>query len=127
MGGHPLAKIFFAAFAGPGHPVDRRLREGDEVAGFRVLEVPGHSQGQVAYWRESDRVLICGDVLANMDQVTALPGLHEPKPFLTVDPARNRESARRLAALEPSLVCFGHGKPLRDTKKFVDFVARLPA
>ena len=127
MGGHPIAKVFYRAFVGPGHPVDRRLREGDDVAGFRVLEVPGHSQGHVAFWREEDRVLICGDVLANMDQLTALPGLHEPKSFLTVDPARNRESARRLAALEPSLVCFGHGAPLRDTRKFVDFVAKLPA
>ncbi|MGH3488214.1 MAG: MBL fold metallo-hydrolase [Actinopolymorphaceae bacterium] len=27
------------------HPVARALREGDEVAGFTVLEVPGHSRG----------------------------------------------------------------------------------
>jgi hypothetical protein len=25
------------------------------------------------------------------------------------------------------LVLFGHGKPLRDTRKFVDFVEALPA
>ena len=42
-----------------------------------------------------------------------------------VDPARNRESARRLAALEPALACFGHGAPLRDPGKLGDFVARL--
>ena len=64
----------------------------DEVAGFAVLDVPGHSAGHVAFWRESDRVLILGDVLANMDQYTGIPGLHEPKPALTPDPARNRES-----------------------------------
>jgi len=70
-------------------------------------------------------VLILGDVLANMDQYTGIPGLHEPKPNLTPDPARNRESARRLAALEPELVCFGHGAPLRDPRKLKAFVDGL--
>jgi hydroxyacylglutathione hydrolase len=106
--------------------VDRAIKAGDEVAGFQVLEVPGHSAGHVAFWRESDRVLILGDVLANMDQYTGIPGLHEPKPALTPDPVRNRESARTLAALEPALVCFGHGGPLRDPGKLKEFVDGLP-
>jgi hydroxyacylglutathione hydrolase len=46
---------------------------------------------------------------------------------LAPDPARNHDSARRFAALEPSLTLFGHGPPLRDTRKLVDFVAGLPA
>jgi hydroxyacylglutathione hydrolase len=62
-------------------------------------------------------------VLNNMDTVTGIPGLREPKKSLTPDPERNRESIRRLGPLEPSLVLFGHGAPLRDTKKFVDFCA----
>jgi glyoxylase-like metal-dependent hydrolase (beta-lactamase superfamily II) len=122
-----MARFYMKIFIGPGHPVDRQLHEGDRVAGFEVLDVPGHSAGHVAFWRESDGVLILGDVLANIDQLTGLPGLHEPKPYLTPDPVRNRESARRLAKLEPKLVLFGHGKPLRDTRKFVDFVEALPA
>ena len=75
----------------------------------------------------ADRVLVLGDVLNNMDVATGIRGLREPKRIFTPDPARNRESARRLAALEPALVCFGHGPPLRDTRRFVDFVAGLPA
>jgi hydroxyacylglutathione hydrolase len=123
---HPIAQFFARTLTGPGHPVDRRLREGDEVAGFTVLEVPGHSAGHVAYWRESDRVLILGDVLNNMDVLTGIPGLREPKPYLTPDPAENRRSGKRLGALEPKLVLFGHGAPLRDTRKFVEFVDALP-
>jgi glyoxylase-like metal-dependent hydrolase (beta-lactamase superfamily II) len=123
---HPVARFYLKIFTGPGHPVDRKLHEGDEVGGFKVLDVPGHSAGHVAYWRESDRVLVVGDVLANMDQLTTIPGLHEPKPYLTPDPEENRRSARRLAALEPKLVLFGHGPPVRETKKFVDFVGALP-
>ena len=124
---HPVARFFVKIFRGPGHPVDRKLNEGDEVAGFKVLDVPGHSAGHVAFWRESDGVLVLGDVLTNMDQLTLIPGLHEPKPYLTPDPPENRRSARKLRPLEPKLVLFGHGAPLRDTKKFVDFIDALPA
>ncbi len=112
-------------FVGPGRNVDRALREGDEVAGFRVLDVPGHSPGHVAYWREPDGVLILGDVINNMNVSTGVPGLHEPPRFYTPDPVENRRSARRLAGLEPKLMLFGHGRPLRDTRKFVDFVSGL--
>jgi glyoxylase-like metal-dependent hydrolase (beta-lactamase superfamily II) len=121
-----LNRIIMKAWGGPPYPVARRLHEGDEVAGFRVLDTPGHSPGHVAYWRESDRVLIAGDVLNNMNVMTGIRGLHEPRVEFTNDPPLNRESARRLAALEPALVCFGHGPPLRDTRKLVDFVAGLP-
>lgn len=123
---HLINKVITWAWAGPPYPVARRLREGDEVAGFRVLDVPGHSPGHVAYWRESDRTLIAGDVLNNMNVMTGITGLHEPRVEFTTDPAQNRESARRLAALEPALVCFGHGPPLRDTAKLVSFVESLP-
>jgi glyoxylase-like metal-dependent hydrolase (beta-lactamase superfamily II) len=113
-------------WTGPPHPVSRALKEGDVVAGFTVLEVPGHSRGHVAYWRESDRVLILGDVLNNVNVKTGIPGLNEPPTIFTVDPARNRASARRLAELRPSLTCFGHGAPLRDPGRLAEFVARLP-
>ena len=59
--------------AGPGHKVDRRLAEGDEVAGFQVLEVPGHSAGHLAFWRGSDGVLVLGDVLNNQNALTGFP------------------------------------------------------
>ena len=112
-------------WTGPAHPVARRLREGDEVAGFEVLEVPGHSAGHVAYWREGDRVLILGDVLNNVDPRTGRKGLREPLAVFTPDPARNRESIRRLAALEPALCVFGHGAPLRDPGAMTRFADGL--
>jgi hydroxyacylglutathione hydrolase len=114
-------------WTGPPHPVARALVEGDEVAGFTVLESPGHSRGQVAYWRESDRFLILGDVLNNVNVLTGVPGLHEPPAVFTPDPARNRQSARRLAELRPRVTCFGHGAPLRDPGKLADFIAHMPA
>jgi glyoxylase-like metal-dependent hydrolase (beta-lactamase superfamily II) len=121
-----LSAVSQRLFAGPACPVARRLREGDRVAGFEVLEVPGHSPGHVAFWRPSDRVLILGDVLNHINVFTGLRGLHEPPVGFTVDPALNRRSARRLAELGPSLICFGHGPPLDDTERFLKFVHNLP-
>jgi glyoxylase-like metal-dependent hydrolase (beta-lactamase superfamily II) len=120
-----IARFQSRFWIGPPHPVARALHEGDEVAGFVVLETPGHTRGHISFWRESDRVLILGDVLVNMNLITGITGLHEPLAFATPDPARNRESILRIAALEPSLVCFGHGPPLRDPRKLADFAASL--
>jgi glyoxylase-like metal-dependent hydrolase (beta-lactamase superfamily II) len=125
-GGGPVNAVIRALWPGPPHPVARRLQEGDEVGGFTVLATPGHSAGHVSYWRESDRTLICGDVFNNMNLITGLPGLHEPPAIFTPDPARNRESMRQLAALEPHLVCFGHGPPLRDAGRLREFASTLP-
>jgi hydroxyacylglutathione hydrolase len=91
-------------------PVARTLAEGDELGGgFTVLDVPGHSPGHVAFWRASDGVLIAGDVFFNLHLLTTAPGLRQPPGAFTVDPGQNRASERKLAALEPAVVAFGHG------------------
>lgn len=113
-------------FGAKAHAVARALREGDEVAGFVVLDTPGHSPGHVSYWRESDRVLLCGDVMWGYNPFLMRGAPREPYAFVSPDPQRNRMSARRLAALEPSLVLFGHGPPLRDPARFAAAIARLP-
>lgn len=124
---HWLPKLMQFMFAGPGHPVDRVLREGDEVAGFEVLDTPGHSAGHVSFWRESDRVLIAGDVVNTMNPFTMVRGLREPLGVFTPDVAENRRSIKRIAALEPALLLVGHGPPVRDPRKLQDLAARLPA
>jgi hydroxyacylglutathione hydrolase len=122
-----LKRVQERFWVGPPHPVAKALVEGDVLAGFTVLETPGHTRGHLALWRERDRVLILGDVLNNMNLMTGLPGLHEPPAMFAIDPAQNRASARRLAALRPSLTCFGHGAPLHDPDKLANFVSGLPA
>jgi glyoxylase-like metal-dependent hydrolase (beta-lactamase superfamily II) len=120
-----LAGLMYKMFAGPGHKVDRVLREGDEVAGFKVLDVPGHSAGHVAFWRESDRVLIAGDVVNTMHPFTMVRGVREPLDSFTPDKAENRRSIKRIAELEPALLLVGHGPPVRDPQKLKDLAARV--
>jgi glyoxylase-like metal-dependent hydrolase (beta-lactamase superfamily II) len=113
-------------WAGPAVDATRELREGDELdAGFVALDTPGHSPGHTSYWREDDRTLVAGDVLFGRHPVTGRPGLHEPPERFTLDIARNRESIRRVAALRPKLMVFGHGPAWRDPDALERFAAAL--
>ena len=125
--GNLLNRAIMRFWAGPARKVDRGLNEGDEVAGFRVVHAPGHSPGEVIFFRESDRVAIAGDVINTINLWTGLPRVQEPPAIFTTDPAENRRSIRKLLDLRPSLVCVGHGAPLRDISKLERLVARLPA
>jgi glyoxylase-like metal-dependent hydrolase (beta-lactamase superfamily II) len=91
--------------------------EGDEVAGFEVLHFPGHAPGLIGLWRESDRVAIVSDVIYLVDSARLKP-LPEgeasvPHPAWAWDHEKAKQSVRRLAALEPKVVCAGHERPLR--------------
>lgn len=121
-----LTRLLTRLWQGPPHPVARVLHEGDEVAGFRVVHAPGHSRGEVIFFRESDRVAICGDVIRNLSFLTLRAGLREPLASLTYDMAENRRSIRRLAQLEPALILPGHGPEVTDLAAFRRFVSHLP-
>jgi hydroxyacylglutathione hydrolase len=123
---HWLSRTMGPLWLGPPHPVSRRLHEGDQVGTFTVIETPGHTDGHISFWREADRVLVVGDVLCNLNIWNGRVMLREPERIFTLNPARNRQSARRLKELEPRLVCFGHGPPLRDMQRFASYVDHLP-
>ena len=112
-------------WAGPGWPVARTLREGDAVGDFCVIETPGHAPGHLALWRQRDGVLIAGDVLVDMHMLTTARGLHEPPARFTADPRLNRRSIKKLAALKPRVICFGHGPVLRDPAPLLALASRL--
>jgi glyoxylase-like metal-dependent hydrolase (beta-lactamase superfamily II) len=124
---HWLMRLGTRLWAGPAHCVGRVLRDGDEVAGFRVVHAPGHTPGHIMLFRDSDRVAIGGDVLANIHFVTLRPGLREPPKFFSTDRFENRRSIQMLASLRPSLVCFGHGPPLRDMAQLHRIAERIEA
>lgn len=75
--------------------------------GLQAISTPGHSPGHMVYWQPEKRVLFCGDVIFNAPRKTRLP-----YKMLTVDMAENIRSIAKLAALEPEVICFGHGEPV---------------
>jgi glyoxylase-like metal-dependent hydrolase (beta-lactamase superfamily II) len=104
--------------------VDRGISGGDTLpeilGGLAVISTPGHSPDHLSYWQPERRILFCGDVLMN------LFGLRLPVAAFTVDMERNRRSISQVAALEPEIVCFGHGAPLvsRAAEQVRAFAAR---
>jgi glyoxylase-like metal-dependent hydrolase (beta-lactamase superfamily II) len=98
--------------------IDGTVSEGDEIAGFRVIHFPGHAPGQIGLWRERDRVAIVSDVVYLIDSTRLGRPLPKgeasvPHPAWGWDHAKAKDSVRKLAALEPVLVCTGHDEPLR--------------
>jgi hydroxyacylglutathione hydrolase len=97
--------------------IDGTVAEGDRVAGFEVIHFPGHAPGLIGLWRESDRVAIVSDVVYLVDSARLKPlpegEVSVPHPAWAWDHAKAKESVRRLAALDPLIVCAGHEHPLR--------------
>jgi glyoxylase-like metal-dependent hydrolase (beta-lactamase superfamily II) len=70
-------------------------------------------------------MLVLGDAAMNRHPWTGRRGLQEPVGLGTLDRELNRASLRRLAELQPAIVCFGHGEPLTEPMRFRAFVAGL--
>lgn len=85
------------------------IADGERVAGFRVVHIPGHAPGQIALFREPDRLLIAADAIYTLDAETGQPtSARVPHPFSNWDTEMARDSIRRLIPLDPTSVWTGH-------------------
>lgn len=90
------------------------VEEGDDVAGFRVVHLPGHAPGMIGLWRESDRLLLGSDCVYTLDPQSGLGyGARIPHPAFGQDDATTRASVAKVAELEPATLWAGHGRPLQ--------------
>jgi glyoxylase-like metal-dependent hydrolase (beta-lactamase superfamily II) len=121
------------------HHLGKRLHELPHgkvpgLTGWEWIASPGHSPGQVAFFRESDCVLLAGDAFATVD-LDSWSGLFAggqrfappPSPF-TYDWHATRASIAALAKLRPNVVGCGHGVPISDcdlSDRLADFAARF--
>ncbi len=101
----------YAWDAGP-VKISDTLVEGDEVAGFTVIEIPGHAPGQIALWRESDRLALSTDCFYTIDMWGRGVEPRLPLDMYNFDTDQARASLRKLAALEPAAAWPGHAKPV---------------
>jgi glyoxylase-like metal-dependent hydrolase (beta-lactamase superfamily II)/predicted ester cyclase len=100
------------AFDGGPVKISGTVSEGDEIAGFRVVDIPGHAPGMIALWRESDRLALSSDCFYTIDMWGRNSDPTMPEPVYNFDTDQARASMRKLAALEPAAAWGGHGKPL---------------
>jgi hydroxyacylglutathione hydrolase len=111
---HRQAQRLMHRYAWDGGPVEiaGTVAEGDEIAGFSVIEIPGHAPGQIALWRKSDRLALSSDCFYTLDMWGRDSEPHLPFPVYNYDTEQARASMRKLAALEPAAAWPGHAKPL---------------
>src|SRR5260370_2559442 len=104
-GGYPVCKTKPALL----------LHEGDRIGSLEVIATPGHTPGQLAFLDTRDLAVIVGDAFQTLGGV-AVAGTVEllfPLPALaTWHTGLALESARKLLALQPSLLAVGHGRTL---------------
>jgi glyoxylase-like metal-dependent hydrolase (beta-lactamase superfamily II) len=113
----------FRTGSGDGARVERVLREGDviEHAGMKleVLELPGHDRGELGLWERSRRLVFTGDLIQG--------GMDASKNWLGLftDPASQRRSLQRVAALRPEWNFKGHRKARSGTELQTDLASAL--
>ncbi|QYJ15953.1 Hydroxyacylglutathione hydrolase [Rubrobacter xylanophilus DSM 9941] len=96
----------------PGVRVDRALREGETVAGFRLIATPGHTPGHVSLLRDADGLLFTADAFGCMPRRLRV-GVR--RAFCT-DPPLARRSAQRLLEEDFAVAAMSHGPVLRGAR-----------
>ncbi|HTR88681.1 MAG TPA: MBL fold metallo-hydrolase, partial [Solirubrobacteraceae bacterium] len=95
--------------AGPVHISDT-VKEGDELAGFKVIDLPGHAPGLIGLWRESDRLALVSDCFYTIDMWGRNCPPKVPVDTYNYDTQQARASIRKLAEMEPAAAWPGHAK-----------------
>jgi hydroxyacylglutathione hydrolase len=111
------ARLYFSKTlpAWDGGPVEiaGTVTEGDQVAGFEVVELPGHAPGLVGLFRRSDRLALISDCVYTLDiQTGRKGGPRVPHPAFDIDVDQARASIRKLAELDPAVAWAGHANPV---------------
>jgi glyoxylase-like metal-dependent hydrolase (beta-lactamase superfamily II)/8-oxo-dGTP pyrophosphatase MutT (NUDIX family) len=99
--------------------VDRPLREGDSIdlpgrhpRRVRVLETPGHSRSHLAFFEETSKTLVAGDLVSGISTVVIDPADGNMRDYLA--------SLRRMRALGIQALIPGHGPPHRGVDRLLD-------
>ncbi len=109
----PVLTRMLASWDGGAVEIAGTLEEGDVVAGFRVLHLPGHAPGLIALYREEDGLALVSDLLSTLNPETGIRRAAQvPHPAFNLDTNQAREAIRRLATLRPTVVWPGHARPV---------------
>src|SRR5204862_782562 len=111
--GRLLYPRIFHVWDGGALEVSGTVEEGDDVAGFTVLHLPGHAPGLIGLFRNSDRLALVSDCFYTLDlQTGRKAAARVPHPAFNLDTDQARDSIRKLADLSPSVAWPGHADPV---------------
>ncbi len=99
------------AFDGGPVKISGTVKEGDEIAGFKVIDLPGHAPGLIGLWRESDRLALVSDCFYTLDMWGRSCAPSVPAQTYNYDTDQARSSMRKLAEMEPAAAWPGHAHP----------------
>ena len=116
--GRALFKRMLPVWDGGAVKIAGTVRDGDEIAGFTVIDLPGHAPGLIGLYRESDRLALVSDCFYTLDPQTAIKGPPRvPHAAFNHDTDQARASILKLAALEPAAAWAGHANPFTHEVK----------
>jgi hydroxyacylglutathione hydrolase len=104
----------------PAEP-DILLTSGSEIKGFRVVHVPGHTNGSICIYKPG-KVIFVGDALRSDSKGNPQP----PSRLSSLDGVKARASLVMISALDFDTLLPGHGAPVvgNASQKVKDMVAR---
>jgi glyoxylase-like metal-dependent hydrolase (beta-lactamase superfamily II) len=95
--------------------IEGTLSEGDEIAGFQVVHLPGHAPGLIALYREKDGLVLSSDAVYTLNPLTGRRGAPRiPLGAFNLDTEMAKASALKLAAIEPKRVWPGHADGIEE-------------
>jgi glyoxylase-like metal-dependent hydrolase (beta-lactamase superfamily II) len=105
--------------------VTRPIQDGAAIGdGWIAVHTPGHTAGHTAFFHPAMKVLIAGDALGSERR----GHLRLPKRIYAEDWEAALRSVRKLADLQPEVICFGHGRELHQASGLLEALAgSLPA
>jgi glyoxylase-like metal-dependent hydrolase (beta-lactamase superfamily II) len=83
------------------------LKENTDIASFKVLNTPGHSEGSISLYLPG-KVIFVGDALKSDANGNPKP----PSKALSADMVQAKASVQTIAGLEYDLLLVGHGAPV---------------
>jgi len=105
---HPLTA---ERLAGRGIRIDGELRDGERVSlgddfPVLILHTPGHARGHLCFMEETQRSLLCGDMVSGVSMIVVDPPEGNMDDYLG--------SLEKLASLRPGTLFPGHGPAIKN-------------
>lgn len=98
----------------------RSLQEGEEIFGFQVLEVPGHTPDHLLFYDATREVAFVGDFLLRHMQVNALIDIHGENQRMFRSLANYEQSLHKMKNHPIQVAYSGHGNVIKNVSHRIE-------